>query len=187
MERNRSLSKKSMDYVPTWDEAGVPENLQLRIEKEWEDPIKNEKNEKELLYYIDKYQLKHREKLRLKELELKEKQLLKMSAHWYKTLMKEELENLIEDSRAIAEETFDSLRENIKATWELNYIEMLRYRVKHSRPILNPASEAKLRRFPQYDFNTKSLYGSDYAFYRLWAHCFPSPKNVRTMRSTRKY
>lgn len=177
--KNAELTnKKSMSYEPTWQEAGVPESLIRKLETEWEDPIKNAKNEKELDYYMNKAKDEHRNKLKFIEKVGAAKKELRLSSHWYNTLQPKEIENLVERSRLVVDQVFDELRGRVKSSWELNYIEELRLRVKTGKIAITPATNAKLKRFPAYNMGTNELHGSVYTFYRLWAHIFKSYKRA---------
>lgn len=178
IEKMDEYNKKTMAYIPTMEEAGIPQKLMDDMFHFMDDPIKSEKLQKQYDAYILKWQIKHREKLQ-REIKSKEaKKELKLSAHWYNTLQTKEIEKLIDNSRSVADQVIDNLRDRIKSSWELNYLEELRIRIRTAPIVLSPATSAKLKRFPNYNMGTNELHGSGYAFYRLWAHVFKSHKRI---------
>lgn len=178
LENQDALNPKSMNYVPTYEEMKLPRDLIRRLETEYMDDLKSEKNNKELDYYMAKYQLAHRNKLIIKEKISASKKSLKLSSHWYNTLQPKEIEDLIERSRPYTDQVIDELIERVKTSWELNYLEQLRIRIKAAPIILSPAADSKLKRFPNYSMGTNELHGSAYTFYKLWAHVFKSHKRT---------
>lgn len=178
--KDSKLDPNSMDYVPPMEEA-LPKELIRKLETEWEDPIKSAENDRQYDLYIERWQIKHREKLRLKLLEKKEKKGRKLITHWFNTLHEAEIKELIESSRSIVEEVFSQLIPNSTKQWESDYMIKLKMRVKNGFITISNASDDKLRRFPKYNATRKSLDGSPHSFYRLWAHVFKSEE--RSLRS----
>ena len=174
--KDNQLDRNSMDYIPTWDEMKLPSRLRQKLEQDIEDEAEMERVNKELDAHIEAWQRKHREKIRKNEIAKKEKLTRKNLAHWYSTLPRIEVEQMINDSRKLADQVLDHIRESATASWQLNYVEKLRLRVKRQPLTVELASPDKLRRFPMYDESTKKLYGSPYSFYRMWAHCFKSER-----------
>jgi len=173
-EKDHELDRNSMDYIPTWDEAKIPQKLRMKLENEWEDEIKSKKNEEELDGYIKAWQRKHREKVIKTERAKAEIKTRKLFAHWFATLPEKELIQLIDNSRNIVDPALDKVVETVTATWQLNYIEKLRIRVKRNPIEIEQPSLDKLKRFPSYSPTTGKLTGSPYSFYRMWAHVFRS-------------
>lgn len=168
------LNPKSMDYVPTFDELKLPKRLREKLEMFIEDDAEAEKVQNEYQSYLNDWKLKHREVVRKNEIAIAERKTRKIIAHWFNTLPKEKLFELIEDSRQLCDEIMDRIREGASAEWELNYIEKLRLRVKKNPITVESASIDKVRRFPLYNVSDDSLSGSPYSFYRMWAHVFKS-------------
>lgn len=174
MSTDNELNRNSMDYIPTWDEAGVPKWLQNKLSDIIDDENELKKLEAQLDSYIDSYKRRHREQIRKKEIAKAEVKTRKVLAHWFATLHKEKIIRLVDDSRSIVDEVMDQRRDACSAQWELNYIEKLRIRVKRNPITVESTTHDKMKRFPIYDPVEDTLSGSPYSFYRLWAHCFKS-------------
>lgn len=171
-------NRKTMAYIPTQEEAGIPQKLMDDMFHFMDDPIKSEKLQKQYDDYILRWQIKNREKLKQQVKSKAARKDLKLSSHWYNTLQQQEINNLLENSRSFCDQVIDDLRERLKNEWEVNYLEQLRVRVKTAPIILSPASSSKLSRFPNYSMGTNELHGSVYAFYKLWSHVFKSHKRA---------
>lgn len=185
-DQKEYLNPKSISYVPTFEEMGLPQRLIKSMEMNFEDPIQSAKDEKEFTMYKENWQRKHRERLKRAEMLKKEKAEFKLSAHWFNRLSEAELIQLIDDSRRFADQVFDDLRGRIASEWELQYIEKLRLRVKKSPIYIIKATPSKLKRFPNYDFANNGLHGSVYTFYKLWSHIFKAKRESRGMIDTSK-
>lgn len=186
LPQKEHLDPKSISYVPTFEEMGLPQRLIRSMEMNFEDPIQSAKDEKEFLAYMESWQKKHKERLKAQELLKKEKQSFKLSAHWFNNMTESDLIQLIDDSRRFADQVFDELSKRVKTSWELQHIEKLRLRVKNCPIYIAKAMPSKLKRFPNYDFTTNSLNGSVYTFYRLWSHCFKAKRQARGSIDTSK-
>ena len=174
LKKDPQLNPNSTCYIPTMEEAGIPQKLMDDMFRDMDDPIKTERHQRLYDSYILKYQTKHREKVKMVEKAKSEKRERKLLAHWFNTLLENELIQLIDDSRRFADQVFDELNNRVTSTWELQYIEKLRIRVKTGVISVRPAADNKLKRFPNYNASKGSLHGSVYTFYRLWAHVFKS-------------
>lgn len=179
MEKDNQLNKNSMDYIPTWDEMKLPQKLRSKLEAYIEDESEAEKVEKEYQGYIDSWQRRHREKIRKVEVAKAEIKNRKILSHWFSTLPQDQIIQLIDRSRSVCDFVMDDIRDGAKASWQLNYIEKLRIRVKRNPIEITDASMDKLKRFPRYNAASDKLTGSPYAFYRMWAHIFKSERMAK--------
>lgn len=168
------LNPNSMDYIPTWDEMKLPPRLRNKLESYIEDEMEAEKVQKELESHIERWQLRHREVVRKKEIAKTEVKTRKLLAHWFATLPKEKIEILIDETRHLADQVLDERLASSSAAWESNYIEKLRARVKRNPFTVEATTFDKMRRFPIYDAANDELSGAPYSYYRLWAHVFKS-------------
>lgn len=170
---NEALNKKSMDYIPTYQEIGYSdqemENLNFDLEH-----VRNEWERR-----INVFQRKHREKLMERESLKKNRKIKEMASHWYVRLNESEITALIEKSRSLADDVIDSLNSGSKPKSIYNYYESLRNKVKTSKAIIVACEEKKLERFPKLNESTKQLYGSAYSFSKLWAHVFSTKNSKR--------
>ncbi len=172
MDNKDAYDKKSMSYIPTYAEMGLPQDLIHRMETEYEDPIKDAKNMKEYELYMLRWQTKHREGLRVKSQSSKEKKDQRFLAHWYVIKNSEERERLIDESRILCDDVMDEVIKSLRIPSLISHAESLRIAIRRAPIALDTASSDKLRRFPMYSLETNSLEGSPSAFYRLWSHVF---------------
>ena len=170
MEIDDRLNKKSPNYLPTYEELKLPADLLRRLETEWDDPIKHERNDREYQGYVLRWQQKHKERLILQASLKKEREKINLATHWYVTLHKEEIEDLIEQSRKLADKVFRGKQTSIPRM--AAFYSDLHLRVLKGIPRVFPATSSKLKSFPKYDPYTKSLTGSKTSFIRLWIHVF---------------
>lgn len=170
MEKDDRLIKNSPNYLPTYEELKLPADLLRRLETEWDDPDKHERNDREYQGYVLRWQQKHKENLALRHQLKKEREKLNLASHWFVTLPKEEIEDLIEKSRKLADRVFIGKQTSLPRM--AAFYADLHLRVLKSIPRITPAVSSQLKSFPKYDPYTKSLTGSKTSFIKLWIHVF---------------
>ncbi len=179
MENKDAYNPKSMSYVPTYEEMKLPQDLIRRMETEFNDPVKNGRNEREYEAHLLRWQNRHREGLKVQAKYKKERKDQSYQTHWFVIKTDEERLRLIDESRSLAHEVMDEVVRSIRIPSLLMHAEGLRIAVTRMPISLFAASNDKLRRFPVYSLETDSLEGSPSSFYRLWSHVFKTTKSKR--------
>lgn len=172
------LDKNSMSYIPTYEELGYSEAEMIK-----------DRDEQQMMFFEKEYdrrtlqfQERHRDKVRQKQAQRTAKKQDRLLNHWFLTLDQSVIKRLVDGTRQSSDDVIDHIQSTEKIQGLRVYNEDLRIRVKHGIFIYKPASFDKLRRFPNYDPINEWLYGSPSAMYRLWTHCFPSPKKLGNAR-----
>ena len=177
MKKNGYNNVNSIGYVPSPSDLGYSDSEMM--EKSG-DPIFDRE------YGLREKEFVSRNISRIKD-EQKRKRQIKIqnySPSWYDELPENEVINLIQRSRSIADEVINHMNKGQSLESMISYNEGLRARVKLYPIEVRLAPEEKKSKFPKYDEHTGQLFGSKYSFYRLWCHIF-STRSVRRSSDTR--
>ena len=163
------LNKKSPLYIPDYVK-------ELGFTQEEADNL-SEIDQPEIDRRTEIFRRAHIAKLELRKQELEARKLMELSTHWYCTLSKEEIKDLVTNSLYLVKPVLTEAIEKESIKGKAMYMFSLLKKIESGFSFnIRPAEKSKLKRFPKYDPGIKKIYGSKHTFIALWSHVYSDKK-----------